>query len=152
MKSRVEYFWIKSALIKRGIKPRNFSIYIRNLSKNYSSVSRRILRWGGDRNYLEWRTCSPLYHPSFCPSPNTSFTIFPVFFLDQQNRPFSGQSSTPVLVSYWLARWSFESQLVSFCPTGEPMGTDVHYSIFLLLLICIIRHFQLAKWNILLSN
>lgn len=60
-------------------------------------------------------------------------TSSPVFFLGQQNPPFSGPSYTPVLVSYWFTRWSCESQAVSFCPTGEPMGTKVHSSISFLL-------------------
>jgi hypothetical protein len=42
-------------------------------------------------------------------------------------------SQTPVLVSYWFARWLSESSAVSFYPTGEPMESEAHSSNFFLL-------------------
>jgi hypothetical protein len=49
---------------------------------------------------------SPL-HVGFL--PNIFLHFYPIIFPDQQNRPFSGPSYTPVLVSYWFAWWSCES-------------------------------------------
>jgi hypothetical protein len=73
---------------------------------------------------------SSLHTFSLC---STLLHLFLVFFLDQQNRSFSRPSSTHVLFSYWFSRWSCEGSAVTFCPTGEPMGTDAHSSISLLL-------------------
>jgi hypothetical protein len=40
-------------------------------------------------------------------------------FLTPAKSPFYGPSWTPILVSYWLARWSCESLVVSFCPAAS---------------------------------
>jgi hypothetical protein len=50
--------------------------------------------------------------PPWCFGSLSDITLHltPVFLLDQQ---------TPVLVSYWFARWSCESPAVSFCPTAS---------------------------------
>jgi hypothetical protein len=38
---------------------------------------------------------------------------------NQQNRSFPGSLYTPLLVSYWFARWWCESPAVSFSPTAS---------------------------------
>jgi hypothetical protein len=47
--------------------------------------------------------------------------------------PFQGHSKL-LFVSYWFARESQWVLTVSFCPTGEPTGTEFHSSISILFL------------------